>query len=87
MIPTSALPVVSDLVRDPAQPLAHNRLDYDRVLQLIGNARVVPLGEISRRDASFTREQPQCGSVQSRSISERSLGQESTAGGSSARRY
>lgn len=59
MIRTAPAPSVIDLVRDSAHPLGHNRQDYDPLLESIGDARFVLLGEASHGTHEFYRERAQ----------------------------
>lgn len=47
------LPIVSDLVRDAASPLTGSTSDYDPLLEFIGDARFVLLGEASHGTHEF----------------------------------
>ena len=55
-MPTSILPIVTDLIRDAARPLTGSFDDYDSLLELIGDARYVLLGEASHGTHEFYRE-------------------------------
>jgi len=48
----STLPIVTDLVRDAARPLTGSQADYDSLLEFIGNAHFVLLGEASMEHMS-----------------------------------
>jgi erythromycin esterase-like protein len=50
------LPIVTDLVRDAAHPLVGASTDYDSLLEFIGDARFVLLGEASHGTHEFYRE-------------------------------
>jgi len=52
----TTLPIVTDLVRDSALPITGANTDYDALLDLIGNARFVLLGEASHGTHEFYRE-------------------------------
>jgi hypothetical protein len=53
------LTIVTDLVRDAAQPLTGSPADYDELLEFIGDAHVVLLGEASHGTHEFYRERAQ----------------------------
>jgi len=53
------LPIVTDLVRDAAQPLTGSFGDYDELLEFISDAHVVLLGEASHGTHEFYRERAQ----------------------------
>ena len=55
----ATLPIVTDLVRQAAHPLTRSREDYDALLELIGDARFVLLGEASHGTHEFYRERAQ----------------------------
>jgi len=48
-------PIVLDLVRDSAHPLTHSRADFDPLMEFIGDARFVLLGEASHGTHEFYR--------------------------------
>ncbi len=50
------IPIVSDLVRDAAHPLTGLPTDYDALLEFVGDARFVLLGEASHGTHEFYRE-------------------------------
>ena len=50
------LPIVSDLVREAADPLTGSQTDYNQLLEFIGDARLVLLGEASHGTHEFYRE-------------------------------
>jgi erythromycin esterase-like protein len=52
----TTLPIVSDLIREAAHPLNGSQTDYDHLLEFIGNARLVLLGEASHGTHEFYRE-------------------------------
>lgn len=52
----ATLPIVTDLVRDAARPITGARSDYDPLLEFIGDARLVLLGEASHGTHEFYRE-------------------------------
>lgn len=52
----TTLPIMTDLVRDAAHPLTGGADDYDSLLELIGDARFVLLGEASHGTHEFYRE-------------------------------
>src|SRR2546421_5436312 len=52
---TTAVPL-SATIRDAARPLTGSAIDYDALLELIGEARVVLLGEASHGTHEFYRE-------------------------------
>jgi hypothetical protein len=52
----SILPIITDLVRDAADPLTGSASDYDSLLAFIGGARFVLLGEASHGTHEFYRE-------------------------------
>jgi erythromycin esterase-like protein len=51
--------IVSDLVHDAARPLSGSARDYDSLLEIIGNARFVLLGEASHGTHEFYRQRAQ----------------------------
>jgi erythromycin esterase-like protein len=53
------LPIVTDLVRDAAQPLTGSPGDYDELLEFMADAHVVLLGEASHGTHEFYRERAQ----------------------------
>jgi len=53
------LPVVTDLVRDAARPLTQSSADYDNLLEFVGDAHFVLLGEASHGTHEFYRERAQ----------------------------
>jgi erythromycin esterase-like protein len=53
------LPIVTDLVRDAARPLTQSSEDYDSLLEFIGDAHFVLLGEASHGTHEFYRERAQ----------------------------
>lgn len=55
----ATLPIVADLVHDAAQPLVGASTDYDRLLEFIGDARFVLLGEASHGTHEFYRQRVQ----------------------------
>jgi len=55
----ATLPIVTDLVRDAAHPLTGAGADYDPLLELIGDARFVLLGEASHGTHEFYRQRAQ----------------------------
>lgn len=55
----ATLPVVADLVRDAAHPLTGSHQDYDPLLEFIGDARFVLLGEASHGTHEFYRQRAQ----------------------------
>ena len=52
----ATLPIVIDLIRDAAHPLTGSSMDYDPLLNFIGDARFVLLGEASHGTHEFYRE-------------------------------
>ena len=52
----ATLPIVIDLIRDAAYPLTGSPMDYDPLLDFIGDARFVLLGEASHGTHEFYRE-------------------------------
>jgi len=50
------LPIVADLVRDAAHPITGASTDYDALLEFIGDARFILLGEASHGTHEFYRE-------------------------------
>jgi erythromycin esterase-like protein len=52
----ATLPIISDLVREAAHPLTGSQTDYDHLLEFIGDARLVLLGEASHGTHEFYRE-------------------------------
>jgi len=55
----ATLPIVTDLVRDAARPLTGANTDYDPLLEFIGDARFVLLGEASHGTHEFYRQRAQ----------------------------
>jgi erythromycin esterase-like protein len=55
----ATLPIVRDLVRDAASPLGGAAADYDPLLEFIGHARFVLLGEASHGTHEFYRHRAQ----------------------------
>ncbi|MGD1093963.1 MAG: erythromycin esterase family protein [Bryobacteraceae bacterium] len=55
----ATIPIVTDLVRDAAQPLTGSTADYDPLLKLIGDAHFVLLGEASHGTHEFYRQRAQ----------------------------
>jgi len=55
----ATLPIVTDLVRDAASPLVGASADYDRLLEFIGDAHFVLLGEASHGTHEFYRQRAQ----------------------------
>ena len=55
-MPDATLPIVTELVRDAAQPLTGSPTDYDALLDLIGDAHFVLLGEASHGTHEFYRQ-------------------------------
>jgi erythromycin esterase-like protein len=55
----ATLPFVTDLVLQAAHPLTRSREDYDALLEFIGDARFVLLGEASHGTHEFYRERAQ----------------------------
>jgi erythromycin esterase-like protein len=55
----ATLPIVTDLVRDAAHPLTGASADYDPLLEFIGDARFVLLGEASNGTHEFYRQRAQ----------------------------
>jgi erythromycin esterase-like protein len=51
----ATLPIITDLVRDSARPLTGTSTDYDPLLDYIGDARFVLLGEASHGTHEFYR--------------------------------
>jgi len=66
----ATLPIVTDLVRQAANPLTRSHEDYDALLAFIGDARFVLLGEASHGTHEFYRERAQ---ITKRLIQEKSL--------------
>ena len=58
-MPDATLPIIMDLVRDAASPLSGGAADYDPLLEFIGNARFVLLGEASHGTHEFYRHRAQ----------------------------
>ena len=50
---------LSELVREAAEPLTGAAWDYDRMLELVGDAQFVLLGEASPGTHEFYRERAQ----------------------------
>ena len=55
----ATLPIITDLVRDAASPLTGANADYDALLEFIGDARFVLLGEASHGTHEFYRQRAQ----------------------------
>ena len=55
-MPDANMLITTDLVRDAAHPLTGSQTDYDHLLDFIGNARFVLLGEASHGTHEFYRE-------------------------------
>jgi erythromycin esterase-like protein len=55
----ATLPIVRDLVRDAVHPLVGAGTDYDPLLEFIGDARLVLLGEASHGTHEFYRQRAQ----------------------------
>ena len=55
-MPASTLPAIAHLVREAAHPLTGAPADYDSLLQCIGDARIVLLGEAAYGTHEFYRE-------------------------------
>lgn len=55
----ATLPIITDLVRDSARPLTGTSTDYDPLLDYIGDARFVLLGEASHGTHEFYRQRIQ----------------------------
>ena len=55
----ATLPIVTDLVRDAAHPLTGADADYDPLLEFIGDAHFVLLGEASHGTHEFYRQRAQ----------------------------
>jgi erythromycin esterase-like protein len=55
----ATLPILTDLVSEAAQPLVGASTDYDRLLEFIGDARFVLLGEASHGTHEFYRQRVQ----------------------------
>lgn len=55
----ATLPIVTDLVRDAACPITGSSVDYDPLLEIIGDARFVLLGEASHGTHEFYRHRAQ----------------------------
>jgi len=55
----ATLPIVTDLVHDAASPLVGASADYDRLLEFIGDAHFVLLGEASHGTHEFYRHRAQ----------------------------
>jgi erythromycin esterase-like protein len=55
----ATLPIVTDLVREVARPLTGADADYDPLLEFIGDARFVMLGEASHGTHEFYRQRAQ----------------------------
>ena len=55
----ATLPIVTDLVHDAASPLIGASADYDRLLEFIGDAHFVLLGEASHGTHEFYRHRAQ----------------------------
>ena len=49
----ATLPIITDLVHDAALPLTGSPSDYDHLLEFIGDARFVLLGEASHGTHEF----------------------------------
>jgi erythromycin esterase-like protein len=52
----TTLAILSDVIREAAHPLTGSQTDYDHLLESIGNARLVLLGEASHGTHEFYRE-------------------------------
>ncbi|HZO53476.1 MAG TPA: erythromycin esterase family protein [Bryobacteraceae bacterium] len=55
----ATLPIITDLVHDAALPLTGSPSDYDHLLEFIGDARFVLLGEASHGTHEFYRQRAQ----------------------------
>jgi erythromycin esterase-like protein len=55
----ATLPIITDLVRDAAHPVAGSSTDYDPLLEFIGDTRLVLLGEASHGTHEFYRQRAQ----------------------------
>ena len=55
----ATLPIVTDLIRDAATPVVGSSTDYDQLLEFIGDARFVLLGEASHGTHEFYRHRAQ----------------------------
>src|SRR5437667_4825623 len=55
----ATLPIVKDLVRDSARPLTGSGRDYDSLLEFVGDARFVLLGEASHGTHEFYSQRAQ----------------------------
>lgn len=55
----ATLPIIGDLTRDSAHPLTGSNSDYDQLLEAIGDARFVLLGEASHGTHEFYRQRAQ----------------------------
>ena len=55
----ATLPIVTDLIRDAVSPLVGSNTDYDHLLEFIGDARFVLLGEASHGTHEFYRHRAQ----------------------------
>jgi len=55
----ATVPIVTDLVRDAAHPITGAGADYDLLLEFIGGARLVLLGEASHGTHEFYRQRAQ----------------------------
>jgi erythromycin esterase-like protein len=55
----ATLPILTDLVHDAASPLVGASADYDRLLEFIGDAQFVLLGEASHGTHEFYRHRAQ----------------------------
>ncbi len=58
-MPNATLPIITDLVRDSAQPLTGANADYDHLLEFIGDRRFVLLGEATHGTHEFYRQRAQ----------------------------
>jgi len=56
---SSTIPIILDTVRDAAQPITGSSADYDALLEFIGSASVVLLGEASHGTHEFYRSRAQ----------------------------
>ena len=55
----ATLPIIADLIRDAAHPITGAGADYDPLLEFIGSARFVLLGEASHGTHEFYRQRAQ----------------------------
>src|SRR6516164_6875753 len=58
-MPDATLPIITDLVHDAAHALRGARADYDPLMEFIGDARFVLLGEASHGTHEFYRQRAQ----------------------------